>query len=398
MDVAVPSVVIAGAGIFGVTAAIELRRRGHSVQLLDPGPLPRPLAASTDISKVVRIEYGADEEYTSLAEKAVEGWRRWNRDFGVTLYHETGLLMLRPTPLAPGTVEQDSFDVISRRGHRPEMVDAAAVGRRFRAWNADVYRYGTYDPEGGFVESGRVVARLVQQAAAIGIEIHQGVAFATLDEQDKPFGARRAGLITASGRRFEGDLVILALGAWTPHAMPWLASELRSTGHPIVHFRPVDPEPFRPERFPVFCADISTTGYYGFPVHPIEGVVKIARHGVGRVMHPESPQRVVTAEELAHARAFVAEVFPLLAASPIVFSGICLYCDSWDGHFWIAHDPDRPGVVVATGDSGHAFKFGPVLGSLIADVAEGRADPLHQKFRWRRGVRAPRSEEAMRSQ
>jgi len=31
MDVAVPSVVIAGAGIFGVTAAIELRRRGHSV-------------------------------------------------------------------------------------------------------------------------------------------------------------------------------------------------------------------------------------------------------------------------------------------------------------------------------------------------------------------------------
>ena len=165
-----------------------------------------------------------------------------------------------------------------------------------------------------------------------------------------------------------------------------------------MHFRPVDPEPFRPERFPVFCADISTTGYYGFPVHPIEGVVKIARHGVGRVMHPESPERVVTAEELAHARAFVAEVFPLLAASPIVFSGVCLYCDSWDGHFWIAHDPDRPGVVVATGDSGHAFKFGPVLGSLIADVAEGRADPLHQKFRWRRGVRAPRSEEAMRSQ
>jgi glycine/D-amino acid oxidase-like deaminating enzyme len=394
MYVAMTSVVVAGAGIFGVTAAIELRRRGHSVQLLDPGPLPRPLAASTDISKVVRIEYGADEDYTALAEKAIDGWRRWNRDFGVPLYHETGLLMLRPTPLARGTVERDSFDVISRRGHRPETLDAAAVSRRFPAWNANAYRYGTYNPEGGFVESGRAVARLVQLAAAIGVEIHEGVAVGALETLTD---GRRPRLTTSSGQRFEGDLVILALGAWTPHAIPWLASELRSTGHPIVHFRPADPEPFRPERFPVFCADISTTGYYGFPVHPIEGVVKIARHGLGRVMHPESA-RVVTAEEIADARAFVAATFPLLAASPIVFSGVCLYCDSWDGHFWIAHDPDRPGVVVATGDSGHAFKFGPVLGSLVADVAEGRADPLHEKFRWRPGVRPRRSEEAMRLQ
>ena len=395
MYVAVSSVVVAGAGIFGVTAAIELRRRGHSVQLLDPGPLPRPLAASTDISKVVRIEYGADEDYTALAEKALEGWRRWNREFGVPLYHETGLLMLRATPLVPGTVERDSFDVISRRGHLPEMLDAGAVSRRFPVWNAEMYRYGTYNPEGGFVESGRVVARLVQQAAEIGVEIHEGVRFATLDTLT---GGRCPRFTTASGRRFEGDLVILALGAWTPHAIPWLASELRSTGHPVVHFRPVDPEPFRPERFPVFCADISTTGYYGFPVHPTEGVVKIARHGAGRAMHPESAERVVTAEEIAGVRAFVAETFPPLAASPIVFSGVCLYCDSWDGHFWIAHDPDRPGVVVATGDSGHAFKFAPVLGSLIADVAEGRADPLHEKFRWRPGVRPRRSEEAMRLQ
>src|ERR1700737_2378513 len=71
---------VVGAGIFGVTAAIELRKRGHAVRLVDPGPLPHPLAASTDISKVVRLEYGADEPYTALAERAIEGWRRWNRD------------------------------------------------------------------------------------------------------------------------------------------------------------------------------------------------------------------------------------------------------------------------------------------------------------------------------
>src|SRR5437660_12393444 len=93
-------VLIAGAGVFGVTAAIELRKRGHPVMLVDPGPLPHPLAASTDISKVVRLEYGADEPYTALPERAVEGARRWNRDLGLP-YHESGLLLLLRTPLPP---------------------------------------------------------------------------------------------------------------------------------------------------------------------------------------------------------------------------------------------------------------------------------------------------------
>ena len=75
-------IIVVGAGIFGVTAAIELRRRGHAVQLLDPGPLPHPLAASTDISKAVRMEYGTDEDYATLVEQSFDGWHQWNHDFG----------------------------------------------------------------------------------------------------------------------------------------------------------------------------------------------------------------------------------------------------------------------------------------------------------------------------
>src|SRR6266498_2488705 len=72
-------VIVVGAGINGVTAAIELRRRGHDTVLLDPGPLPHPLAASTDISKAVRAAYGADEEYTDLAEHSIKRWHEWTR-------------------------------------------------------------------------------------------------------------------------------------------------------------------------------------------------------------------------------------------------------------------------------------------------------------------------------
>src|SRR5881275_2575063 len=95
-------VVVVGAGINGVTAAIDLRGRGYDVMLVDPGPLPHPLAASTDISKAVRAAYGADEFYTELAERSIPLWRKWNIEFGVQLYHETGVMFVRQREMKPG--------------------------------------------------------------------------------------------------------------------------------------------------------------------------------------------------------------------------------------------------------------------------------------------------------
>jgi len=43
-----------------------------------------------------------------------------------------------------------------------------------------------------------------------------------------------------------------------------------------------------------------------------------------------------------------------------------------DGDFLIDQDPRREGLVVAAGGSGHAFKFAPLLGSMIADAVERR--------------------------
>ena len=71
-------VLVVGAGIYGITTALELKARGYHVAVLDPGPLPHPLAASTDISNVVRMEYGAVETYMEMVELAYLGWRQWN--------------------------------------------------------------------------------------------------------------------------------------------------------------------------------------------------------------------------------------------------------------------------------------------------------------------------------
>ena len=90
-------VIVVGAGVNGVTSAIELKKRGHDVVLIDPGPLPHALGASTDISKAVRATYGADEDYTALAQRSIKLWREWNEQFGTKLFHEPGAMSVSYT-------------------------------------------------------------------------------------------------------------------------------------------------------------------------------------------------------------------------------------------------------------------------------------------------------------
>jgi glycine/D-amino acid oxidase-like deaminating enzyme len=383
--------VVVGAGINGVTAAIELRKRGHKIILVDPGPLPHPLAASTDISKAIRAAYGADEEYTALAERSIELWRKWNKDLCVDLYHEVGFLFLRRQQMQPGDFEYESLNLLAQRGHKVERISSAQLRERFPGWNARLYPDGFLDHESGYAESGRVVAALIERAKALGVELREGCQFTGLDEAD----GRVNGIVLGDEERIAGDVVIMAVGAWTPYVLPFTRKYFRATGQPVFHLKPHEPDLFAPKRFPVFGADISMTGYYGFPANR-EGVVKIANHGPGREMSPESPVRVVTSEEEKKLREFLSWTFPALAEAPIVYTRICLYCDTCDGHFWIAPDPERPGLILATGDSGHGFKFAPVLGEIIADVAEEKPNPLLHKFRWRPEVRFGANKEAAR--
>ena len=383
--------IVVGAGINGVVAAIELRKRGHEVVLVDPGPLPHPLAASTDISKAVRAAYGADEDYTALAEQSREIWRQWNVQFGVELYHEIGFLFLRQRSIQPGDFEYESFKLLERRGHRIERISSKQLRERYPAFNAERYPDGFLDLEAGYAESGRVVAALIQRAKSLGVELRENAKFRELDEA----GDRAKGILLENGEKIAADTVVMAVGAWTPYALPFTRNFFRASGQPVFHLKPEKPELFTPERFPIFGADISTTGYYGFPLNR-DGVVKIANHGCGREMSPDSPERAVTKEEENKMRQFLSDSFPGLADAPIVFTRICLYCDTHDGNFWIAPDPERPELIIAAGDCGHGFKFAPVLGEIIADAVEGKSNPLLEKFRWRPEVKAGETKEAAR--
>ena len=378
-------VVVVGAGIFGAAGALELARRGRSVALLDRGAVPHPDAASTDISKVIRLEYGSDAFYMDRMEEALRGWRALNERWPRPLFHETGFAILTSEPMAEGSFELESFELLASRGHPVERLEADEVVRRFPAWRPGAFVDGYYNQLGGWAESGEVVARFVEEAVAAGVELRPGARVAALLEE----GDAVRGVRTEAGEIRAGH-VVLACGAWTGVLVPELAEAMRPVGQPVLHFRPASIADFEAPRFVPWAADISRTGWYGFCAAAGD-VVKVANHGPGALTDPDGARPLPEGAE-ARFREFFRGALPGLADAPRVGSRLCLYCDSFDGDPWIAAHPGRPGLVVASGGSGHGFKLAPLLGEAIADAVEGRPR-WPERFGWR-DVSSRRFEEA----
>ncbi len=384
-------ILVVGAGVFGLTSALSLMKRGYRVELIEAGEIPNPLAASTDISKAVRMEYGADAMYMEMVESAIVGWRKWNRMFEDVLYHEVGVTMLSQVPMTSGGFEYDSYQLLLKRNHQPERLDADEICRRFPAWRPGQYVDGFYHAVGGYAESGRTIEALSRQAIKAGITIHQGKVVA-IEEQ----GGKVVGVRMQNGDTLYSNQILVTCGAWSQELVPALQPLMKATGHPVFHLRVDDESLFTPPNFTVFTADVARSGWYGFPLHPRKNVVKIANHGVGMTLHPENDARIVTSEDEASLRAFLVTTFPALQNALIVYTRRCLYSDTKDEHFLIDEHPEVSGLYVAAGGSGHGFKFAPILGDLVVDRITGRPNPWLNRFAWRSFDEDTKGQEAAR--
>jgi sarcosine oxidase / L-pipecolate oxidase len=371
-----PDVLIVGAGIFGVTAALELRARGADVTLIDPGTIPHPDASSTDISKLIRLDYGDDVFYVERMEVCLARWRAMNERFERPLFHETGLLVLSSAPLDPNGFEGASFDCLVGRGHPVERLDARAIVARAPAWRPGRYVDGYFNPQGGWAESGAVVRALAIEAKRAGVVVREGLRIRPL------IGAGPVTSVTTeAGEAIAAASIVIAAGAFTPVLVPELDDRLLPIAQAVFHLEPGVAADYLSPRFLPWAADIATTGWYGFPQH--EGVVKIANHGPGTRVDPAA-ERSVPPEREASVRTFLQKSLPGLAEARVVRTRACLYCDTFDGDFFIDAHPERPGLIVASGGSGHAFKFAPLLGELVADSVAGVERDERARFGWRK--------------
>jgi len=128
-------------------------------------------------------------------------------------------------------------------------------------------------------------------------------------------------------------------------------------------------------RLPIWILETETDGsFYGFPYDPGVGL-KVARHHSEVFVGADEVDRSLTAADEARIRAFTRAHMPG-ADGPLMDSTICLYTNTPDGDFLLDTHPAAPGVAFASACSGHGFKFAPVIGEALADLALTGRSPL----------------------
>jgi len=376
-----PDFLIVGAGIFGLSTAYELSKQSFKVTVLNPDTIPHPHAASTDISKVIRFDYGTDIEYMEMALRSMEHWHDWNDRFKEPIYHENGYMLLSKNEISldGSSYESICYKNIVDRSFEHEFLNEEELKGSFPAFEKSNYINAVYNPMGGFAESGKSLTLIAQKLKSLGVEILENQEVdQILYESNKAIGVS-----TKSSESFYADHVIICAGNSSQYLLPELQAYIKVTGHPIFHVKASRPHLFDFHDFPTFAADIANTGWYGFPFHPKEKVVKLALHGDGIELNPLTDERKVYDADLKQLKEFIQESLPCLANDPVVFTKRCCYTDTLDGHFWIDRHPEKENLTIGTGGSGHGFKMGPVVGEMIAQTALGKKHAWSDRYAWR---------------
>jgi sarcosine oxidase len=166
----------------------------------------------------------------------------------------------------------------------------------------------------------------------------------------------------------EAAATIVSAGAWSKSLLPYLSAPLQATRQVMGWFVPTEPAPFASDRCPVFLIESAHGIHYGIPPFGGRGVKVAKHHHRNEAVDPDSYDRRVSPEDEALIRAALADHMPAANGS-LIEAKTCLYTMTPDGDFLIDHIPGVPQVIVASPCSGHGFKFAPVVGQILADLA-----------------------------
>lgn len=354
-------VVVAGLGGMGSATARHLAARGVRVLGIEQFTPAHDRGSSHGRSRVIRQSYFEDPAYVPLLLRAYELWEQAEKESDRDLITLTGGLYLGPED---GTTFGGSLLAAREHDLPHEVLDADEVRRRFPTFDPAPGELALYEERAGFVRPEETVAAHLDLAARDGADLRFGVRL--LGWEETPDGVR----VRTSDGEFTAGHLVLSPGAWAPG---FVDLPLRVERQVQFWFAPPGGvEPFVDH--PVYVtAGAQGEQIYGFPaIDGPGGGVKVAFFRRGRDADPDALDRVVTDAEAEEMRARVARTLPSLAG-PLVAAVPCMYTTTPDEHFVI----HRTGpVTTACGFSGHGFKFVPVIGEILADLATTGTTPL----------------------
>jgi sarcosine oxidase len=322
-----PSAAVVGAGILGLSTARALAADGFSVTVHEQHAVGTPLGGSPGPSRLFRTSYG-DPAYVRLGRLAIEEWERLDPD----LLMCTGLLEVGA---AQTTLNAEALVAC---GEPFEWLEPAEAMRRFP--EACVREPALYTPDAGTVRADRALQRLRR-----GLDVREGQR-------------------VADPRDLQADVVCVCAGGWLGRLFDLpLRVQLEQVAYVAA---PNGPRP----SFIDHGSGIVPGVYYALTT-PDVGYKVAEDDGQPSPFDPDRADRPVDSEGLDRLRTWLAGTFPGLDG-PLIRSESCLYTMTPDRDFIL---DTIDGMVVLGGDSGHAFKFGPLLGRLAADLAQDRALP-----------------------
>jgi sarcosine oxidase len=355
--------IVVGLGAHGSAAALALARRGLRVLGLERFGRGEALGSSGGRTRIIRLAYFEDPSYVPLA---LDAWNRW-----LALEAEAGVPILTTTGgvyggLPGSTVLEGAIRSAREHGLPHEVIDRDEIRRRWPVFEPPDGARALVEERAGFLRSDAAIEASLSLAARHGGDLRFGAQVVDW----RPAAGGGFEVETARGEVVGGAHLVLAAGPWSGWFVPDLGLSLAVERVPVLWLEPTVPvAEVGIGRLPVWILETPTDGsFYGFPYDPGVGL-KVARHHSGDVVaSADEVDRELRPADEARVRAFVRAYMPG-ADGPLTSSTICLYTNTPDEHFIVDTHPAAAGVAFASACSGHGFKFAPVIGEILADLA-----------------------------
>ncbi|MFL5105854.1 MAG: N-methyl-L-tryptophan oxidase [Xanthobacteraceae bacterium] len=347
-------VVVIGLGAMGSAAVYQLARRGKRVIGIDRFEPGHAFGSSHGATRIIRLGYFEHPSYVPLLRRAYALWRDLEAACRQPLLRVTGIAEIGPPDgtLVTGTLAAARLHAL------PHTVLAASDVMRRLPFRIPADYLGVLQPDGGILSLEPAILAHLSLAQAAGAELRTR-------ENVRIIAPWAGGVRIGTDRGdLEAGAAIVAAGPWMKKLLPDLRAPLRVTRQVMAWFEPLEAALFTPDRFPVFLLESPHGVHYGFPLD--DTGVKVAKHHHGdETVDPDTCDPQISNADEVIIRSSLAEYLPA-ANGPLKAAQTCLYTMAPDGDFVI--DSLGP-IVVASACSGHGFKFAPVVGEIVADLA-----------------------------
>jgi glycine/D-amino acid oxidase-like deaminating enzyme len=352
-------VTVIGGGIMGLSTAWALDRQGHRVCLLEQGPLPNPAGSSCDQHRAIRHAYGTETGYARLVADAFRAWERMAQDLGRQIYHRTGLIAFdRPG----GTWARDSAAVLAELGLAHRLLDPEEAARRYPLLDLAETEAALETGEGGVLAAQEILTALTAHLRARGQDLRPETRVHAVD----PDSARAD---TDAGP-MDADALVIAAGPWAQRLLGAELAPAAPSRQLVVYMTPPPAHAAAWANMPTVVDIDARGGTYIIP--PVDGMgMKLGDHTVSLAGDPDDP-RVAGAEEIDRLAAAAGRRVRDWARYAVAEGKVCFYTVSADERFVVRPLAER--TWLATGFSGHGFKFGALVGETLAGAVAGGAD------------------------